>query len=101
MEALVSHSIMYLRGYLFFNLTSHRGCVTPKQIENLEETIEGNLDFLDGYDEIDEESQAKVRKALEDGHVADNEWKGVRVPLHYWFLSVLMDPGPRDEPQRS
>ena len=59
------------------NLTAYRGCVTPKQISNIEETIEGNLDFLDGYDEIDEDSQAKVRKALEDGHVADDEWKGV------------------------
>ena len=82
METLASHLITHLCGHSPFNLMSHRGCVTPKQIQNLEETIEGNFDFLDGYDEIDEESQTKVRKALEDGHVADDEWKGVKmVPL--------------------
>ena len=39
--------------------------------------IENDLDLFDGYDEIDGDSQLKVRKALEDGHVADDDWRGV------------------------
>ena len=54
-----------------------RGCVTPKQIANLKETIEDDLGLLDGYEELDGESQDKVRKALADGHVDDSDWKGV------------------------
>ena len=33
---------------------------------------------LDGYDEMSNELQAKIRKAIEVGHVEDDEWKGVR-----------------------
>lgn len=54
-----------------------RGCVTPKQLANLNETIEGNFDYLDGYEEITPEMQGKVKVALEQGHVDDNDWKGV------------------------
>ena len=75
---------MHSGDYLLINVKPNRGCVTPKQMENLNKTIEGNLDFLDGYDEVDEESQAKVKKALEDGHVADDEWKGVSTFLSTW-----------------
>jgi hypothetical protein len=56
-----------------------RGCVTPKQIENLLKEIEGNYDYLDGYDEIPTDFQDKVRTALEQGHVSDSDWKGVSV----------------------
>jgi len=65
-------------------VNSHlRGCVTPKIIANLKETLTGSsgeIDYtlLDGYEELSPENQAKVRKALEQGHVADSEWKGVR-----------------------
>lgn len=55
----------------------HRGCVTPKQLANLNEMIEGNFDYLDGYDEITPELQEKVKIALEQGHVDDSDWKGV------------------------
>lgn len=55
-----------------------RGCVTPKQLANLNDTIGGNFDYLDGFDEITPEMQEKVRLALEQGHVDDNDWKGVR-----------------------
>lgn len=59
----------------------HWGCVTPKIIANLKETLTGSsgeIDYtlLDGYEELSPENQAKVRKALEQGHVADSEWKG-------------------------
>lgn len=60
-----------------------RGCVTPKIIANLKEIVEEAGDekdytALDGYEELSPENQAKVREALEQGHVADSEWKGVR-----------------------
>ena len=51
--------------------------MTPKQLANIKETIEDDLDLLDGYEDLDTESQEKVRKALADGHVEDSDWKGV------------------------
>lgn len=40
---------------------------------------DGKSDYslLDGYDELPEELQEKVRRALENGHVDDEDWKGV------------------------
>ncbi len=66
-----------------------RGCVTPKQLANLNGTIEGNFDYLDGYDEITPEMQEKVKAALEQGHVDDNDWKGVST--EDFFLLWLLD----------
>lgn len=43
-----------------------RGCVTPKQIENLSAVIGGNYGSLDGYGIIQVGDQARVRKALDD-----------------------------------
>jgi hypothetical protein len=60
---------------------SCRGCVTPKQIENLIETTEGNTDMVDGYDEIPPEFQEKINFALENGHIPDEDWKGVSYPF--------------------
>ncbi len=54
-----------------------RGCVTPRQIENLKKEIEGNYEYLDGYDELPPDLQEKARTALEEGHVSDSDWKGV------------------------
>lgn len=62
-----------------------RGCVTPKIIANLNETVqEGSGDgeekdytVLDGYEDLSAENQEKVRGALEQGHVDDEDWKGV------------------------
>ncbi|CAG8908417.1 unnamed protein product [Penicillium egyptiacum] len=60
----------------------HWGCFTPKQIVNvkkdLAEDSEENPDFsrIDGFDEIGEELQDKIRKAIEVGHVEDDEWRG-------------------------
>ena len=65
-----------------------RGCVTPQMIANLNDTIDGDLEMLDGYDEIDEESQEKVRKALKDGHVADEDWNGVSCEILYQMLDT-------------
>lgn len=43
-----------------------------------------DFDSLDGYDELSSEQQQKVREAVERGHVADEDWKGVRFSL--WCL---------------
>lgn len=40
---------------------------------------EKDYSLLDGYDELVEEQQAKVRKALAQGHVDDEDWNGVSV----------------------
>jgi hypothetical protein len=63
-----------------------RGCVTPLQIGNLQEQV-GPLDdldldddlprIIDGYDEIDDEAREKIKFALQNGHVPDEDWKGV------------------------
>ncbi|MCJ1476028.1 hypothetical protein MMC13_004692 [Lambiella insularis] len=70
-----------------------RGCVTPVNIASLKRAIEGNLDYLDGYEDLTDEDKAKVRQAIADGHVADEDWrydvemnrpgkKGFRTPEH-------------------
>jgi hypothetical protein len=51
----------------------HRGCVTPKQIENLVDTCGGDTDLVDGYDELPAEYQEKVDFALANGHIPDED----------------------------
>ena len=61
----------------------HFGCVTPKQLEHLVESLGGievikkDLNIIDGYDELDEVSQEKIEEALRDGHVPDKDWRHV------------------------
>lgn len=62
-------------------LMSFRGCTTPQQIQNLKDSIEDNIDYLDGLDELPSELRLKVLKALEDGHVDDSDWRGVLTSL--------------------
>ncbi|KAK2742368.1 hypothetical protein FQN55_007902 [Onygenales sp. PD_40] len=56
----------------------HWGCVTPKQVVNIQEIVGDEKDYslFDGYDEISEENQKKIRNAVEQGHVDDEDWKG-------------------------
>ncbi|CAG8201624.1 unnamed protein product [Penicillium nalgiovense] len=59
----------------------HWGCFTPKQIVNVkkdltEDTEDPDFSRLDGFDEMSEELQDKIRKAIEVGHVEDEEWRG-------------------------
>lgn len=35
------------------------------------------MDLVDGYDELTSEFKKKVENALEQGHVDDEDWKGV------------------------
>ncbi|RMZ91700.1 hypothetical protein DV736_g1070, partial [Chaetothyriales sp. CBS 134916] len=61
----------------------HWGCVTPLQITNLQNML-GSIDYdnnkdmdaLDGWDELDDESRARIRQALKDGHIPDDDWRG-------------------------
>lgn len=50
----------------------HWGCVTPKIITNMKAQFE-NADELDGYDDLKDEDQERIRKAWDDGHVADED----------------------------
>ncbi|KAF1348166.1 poly polymerase and DNA-ligase Zn-finger region-domain-containing protein, partial [Delphinella strobiligena] len=47
----------------------HWGCVTPKQIANMKEESGGDTDLIDGFDEVSEEFQDKVVRAIEQGTV--------------------------------
>jgi hypothetical protein len=33
--------------------------------------------MVDGYDEVPDEYQEKIKFALENGHIPDEDWKGV------------------------
>ena len=50
----------------------HWGCVTPKIIENVKKTFE-DADGLDGFEDLKEEDQEKLKAAWEVGHVADED----------------------------
>jgi len=56
--------------------------VTPKIISNiissLDESGSGERDFtlLDGFDDLPEDFQKRVKEAIEQGHVNDDEWNG-------------------------
>ncbi|KAE8367706.1 hypothetical protein BDV27DRAFT_123523 [Aspergillus caelatus] len=58
----------------------HWGCVTPRIIASLNENLgdddEKDYEQLDGFEDLTPENQEKVKKALEQGHVDDEEWKG-------------------------
>lgn len=59
--------------------------MTPQQIANIIDQIGGldgldvnnDLDILDGYDELPQWAQDKIKDALVNGHVDDEDWKGV------------------------
>lgn len=61
-----------------------RGCVTPKQIVNIKNVLDNDATQLDGYEDLPEDCQAKISKALKEGHVADEDWMGV---LHHLQLN--------------
>lgn len=54
----------------------HWGCVTPTVLKNWWEAAGEDLTMVDGYEELPEDAQEKVRKALEEGHVDDDDWNG-------------------------
>lgn len=55
--------------------------MTPYQIEQWNDATSGDMDLVDGFDELDEETQEKVQRVIEQGHVDDEDWRGVRYYL--------------------
>ena len=43
----------------------------------MKESSDDDIDMVDGYDELPEDAKDKVRRALEQGHIDDEDWKGV------------------------
>ncbi len=78
---------LYTNSSIVADIEKNRGCITPRVIANLKNVIEDNLDLFDGYDELPEHEQEKMRRALEQGHVDDEDWKGVS---SYLNLSVTL-----------
>jgi hypothetical protein len=37
-----------------------------------------DFEQIDGYEELSEDLQDKIRNAIETGHIPDEDWKGVR-----------------------
>lgn len=48
--------------------------MTPKQISNLKDSIEGDPSQIDGYEELPEDFQEKLVRAVEQGHIDDEDW---------------------------
>lgn len=47
----------------------------------MKDATEDDFDMLDGYDELPEDLQVTVRRAFEQGHVDDADWRGVGFTL--------------------
>ena len=58
--------------FIFFSAWRHWGCVTKKILENIKKSIE-EASEVDGYEDLRPEDQAKVIKAWQEGHVADED----------------------------
>ncbi|KAI9890955.1 MAG: hypothetical protein M1814_003456 [Vezdaea aestivalis] len=71
----------------------HWGCVTPQILQNFKGKIDDD-DDIDGWDELDEETQAKIGRALEQDHIDDEDWKGVSmfIPIPRPMLTSYQDP---------
>lgn len=63
------------------SLTLCRGCVTPKVLSNWKEASGMDPELIDGYEELPESAQEKVKRALEQCHVDDEDWNGVSVSV--------------------
>ena len=46
-----------------------------------------DMDMVDGYDGLPEWAQTKVKRALEQLHVDDADWNGVRASYDAYYLS--------------
>ncbi len=68
---------------MHLSLKQYRGCVSGAQIQGLRDYLEQDdpstgfkWDFFDGLDELPADQQAKVKTAVIDGKIADEDWKG-------------------------
>lgn len=50
------------------------------------------MDMLDGYEDLSSDFQEKVGQAFEDGHVADDDWRGVKLPLKVVVQNLTETP---------
>ncbi|KIJ45019.1 hypothetical protein M422DRAFT_251674 [Sphaerobolus stellatus SS14] len=50
----------------------HWGCVTPKILSNIASSL-NSADDLDGFEDLKDEDKERVRKAVEEGKVADED----------------------------
>ena len=65
--------------------------MTPRQLANIRVAIAGSYDMLDGYEDLTEEDQLRVRTAIEIGHVADRDLiNAVSISVLTYRYSVLM-----------
>ncbi|EIW77057.1 zf-PARP-domain-containing protein [Coniophora puteana RWD-64-598 SS2] len=64
-------SIVDFRGNTSF-AWRHWGCTTTKIISNMKNSFE-SADELDGYEDLKDEDQERIRKAWDDGKVADED----------------------------
>lgn len=53
--------------------------------------------MVDGYDELPAEYQEKVKFALENGHVPDDDWKGVSPCNSHGSRATTDYIGPRSQ----
>lgn len=61
----------------FLNANNRRGCVTPVVVSNIRDFIDGDFEMIDGFEEMPADWQDKIKRAVEQGHVDDEDWKGV------------------------
>ncbi|GAB7329565.1 hypothetical protein MBLNU13_g01326t2 [Cladosporium sp. NU13] len=54
----------------------HWGCVTPPVLHNWWEAAEHDFELIDGLDTMPEDAQEKVKRALQQGHVDDDDFNG-------------------------
>ena len=59
----------------------NRGCVTPKVLFNWKESSGLDMELVDGYEELPEDQQEKVKRAIEQCHVDDDDWNGVSLDI--------------------
>ncbi|KAI0694521.1 poly polymerase and DNA-ligase Zn-finger region-domain-containing protein [Cytidiella melzeri] len=64
-------SLVDFRGNTSFSWR-HWGCVTTKILSNMKNSFD-EADELDGFDDLEEKDQEKIRKAWQEGHVADED----------------------------
>lgn len=73
------------------SLTLTRGCVTPAVLHNWWDKADHDLELIDGYEELPAEAQEKVKRALENTHVDDEDWNGVGLSSTHSLSPVLID----------
>ena len=66
------HVLLPVRAYTDVNLLRsawrHWGCTTRKILENMKESL-GEAEELDGFEDLNDEDKARIKKAWEEGHV--------------------------------